>query len=168
MLPYAAALAAPGIIPALKGHPCEGLKPASGCMLPHLDALCLLQEASTHGHQGIFWPLVEPVDGCAVDHGRELPGSHTQDGAHGGETQNHLDVGQSKRLWGVVAAEVRHVILADGPSGSTVLSRSQGPRVGGSLLQSPVSVAGYLSEPAFSFTALCGAVKFKAAPHLAE
>lgn len=131
MLAYVAALPAPRVIPALKGHLCQGLKPASGCVLPHLDALCLLQEASTHGNQGIFWPLVEPVDGCAVDHGRKLPGSHTQDGAHGGETQNHLDVGQSKCLCWVVAAEVRCVILADGPSGSAMLSRSQCPQVGG-------------------------------------
>lgn len=150
MLPYAATLACTQDHSRVERHPCQGLKPASGCTLPHLNALCLLQEASTHGHQGIFWPLVEPVDGCAVDHGRELSGSHTQDGAHGGETQNHLDVGQSKSLWGgVVAAEVRHVILADGPFGSTVLSRSQWPRVGVTSAE-PREIGWVLSEPVFT------------------
>lgn len=70
-------------------------------------------------------------------------------------------------VWRGVVAEVRCIILADIPSGSTVLSRSQCPWVGGSLLQSPENVAGYLSEPVFSFSALHGAEKYKAAPHLA-
>lgn len=123
-------------------------------MLPHLNALCLLQEASTHGHQGIFWPLVEPVDGCAVDHGRELSGSHTQDGAHGGETQNHLDVGQSKSLCvcggrGLLLLRLDMSFWQMAPL-EAQCSLGLSDHGWGSLLQSPVRLAGYLSEPVFT------------------
>lgn len=56
----------------------------------HLDVPRFLQEPAADGHQGILGPLVEPVDGCAVDHGREPPRPHPQRGAHGGEAQDHL------------------------------------------------------------------------------
>lgn len=70
------------------------------CPVTHLNALGFLEEARAHGHQGVFRPLVEPVDGRAVDNSRELPRPHTQDGAHGRETQDHLDAGQESGLWG--------------------------------------------------------------------
>lgn len=73
--------------------------------MTHLDPLGLLQEAGADGHQGVFRPLVEPVDGRAVDHGRELPRPHAQDGAHGGEAQDHLDAGHSGAAQGAGGAE---------------------------------------------------------------
>uniref|UniRef100_A0A5F9CN87 CDP-diacylglycerol--glycerol-3-phosphate 3-phosphatidyltransferase n=1 Tax=Oryctolagus cuniculus TaxID=9986 RepID=A0A5F9CN87_RABIT len=60
----------------------------------------LHQEAGADGHQGVLRPLVEPVDGRAVDHGRELPRSHAQDGAHGGEAQDHLGAVTDELLGG--------------------------------------------------------------------
>lgn len=72
--------------------------------MTHLDPLGLLQEAGADGHQGVFRPLVEPVDGRAVDHGRELPRPHAQDGAHGGEAQDHLDAGHSGATQGAGGA----------------------------------------------------------------
>lgn len=72
--------------------------------MTHLDPLGLLQEAGADGHQGVFRPLVEPVDGRAVDHGRELPRPHAQDGAHGGEAQDHLDAGHSGAAQGAGGA----------------------------------------------------------------
>lgn len=57
----------------------------------HLNVPRLLQEPAADRHQGVLWPLVEPVDGCAVDYGREPPCPHAQSGAHGGEAQDHLE-----------------------------------------------------------------------------
>lgn len=64
----------------------------------HRNSLGLLQEARTDGHQGIFRPLMEPVDGRAVDHSWEFSGSYPQHGAHRGETQDHLGVGDKDAL----------------------------------------------------------------------
>lgn len=66
----------------------------------HLNPLCVLKEARADGHQGVLWPLVEPVDSRAVDHSREFSCSHSQDGAHRGETQDHLEVDTEAALWG--------------------------------------------------------------------
>lgn len=43
---------------------------------------------------------MEPVDGRAVDHSREFSCSHSQDGAHRGETQDHLEVDMEAARWG--------------------------------------------------------------------
>lgn len=56
----------------------------------HLDVWCFLQEPAADRHESILWPLVEPVNGCAVDHSWEPPGPHTQGGAHGGEAEHNL------------------------------------------------------------------------------
>lgn len=87
------ALEAPVQDPCLREHDTEG---SGGSRVPgtHLNPLGFLQEAGTDGHQGVFRPLVEPVDGRAVDDGRELSCPDTQDGAHGGEAQDHLRAGQ--------------------------------------------------------------------------
>lgn len=66
----------------------------------HLNPLRVLKEARADGHQGVLRPLVEPVDGCAVDHSGEFSCPHSQDGAHGGETQDHLEEDAEAARWG--------------------------------------------------------------------
>ena len=56
----------------------------------YTEQLHLLQEPGADGHERLFRPLVEPVDGRAVGDGRELSATDTQRGAHRGETQHHL------------------------------------------------------------------------------
>lgn len=43
---------------------------------------------------------MEPVDGRAVDHSGEFSCSHSQDGAHRGETQDHLEEDTEVACWG--------------------------------------------------------------------
>lgn len=56
----------------------------------HLDAFCVLQEAEADGLQCLPRPLVEPVDGCAVHDGWELPAADSQLAPHRGKTESHL------------------------------------------------------------------------------
>ena len=56
----------------------------------HLNVLRVLQEAEADGLQGLLRPLMEPVDGCAVHDGGELPAADSQLGPHRGETESHL------------------------------------------------------------------------------
>ena len=56
----------------------------------HLNAFRVLQEVEADGLQGLLRPLVEPVDGCAVHDGGELPAADPQLGPHRGEAESHL------------------------------------------------------------------------------
>ena len=48
------------------------------------------QEACGHTDQGLCWPSVEPVKGCAVDQSRELAGPDAEFVPHRAETQHHV------------------------------------------------------------------------------
>ena len=48
------------------------------------------QEAGGHADQGLGWPGVEPVKGCAVDQGRELASPDAELVAHRAETEDHM------------------------------------------------------------------------------
>ena len=58
---------------------------------------------------------MEPVDGCAVDHGREFSRSYTQDGAHGGETQDYLEVDAVAAGWGMAVLGPNRAAFAESP-----------------------------------------------------
>lgn len=85
------------------------------CPVTHLNPLGVLKEVSADGHQGVLWPLMEPVDGCAVDHGREFSCSYTQDGAHGGETQDYLEVDTVAAGWGTAVLGPNRTAFAESP-----------------------------------------------------
>ena len=55
-----------------------------------LDWPVEVQEAEADRLQGLFRPLVEPDDGCAVHDGGELPAADPQVGPHRGEAESHL------------------------------------------------------------------------------
>lgn len=42
----------------------------------YLNVLHFLKEPHADGLQRLLWPLVEPVDGSAVHHSRELPAAY--------------------------------------------------------------------------------------------
>ena len=56
----------------------------------HFNILHLLEEPEADRLQRLLWPLVEPVDRCAVHHCRELPAANPQFITHWRETQSHL------------------------------------------------------------------------------
>ena len=58
----------------------------------HWDELDFREEARADRDERLFRPLVEPVDGRAVDDGGELPPTHAEGGANGGEAQHHLEL----------------------------------------------------------------------------
>lgn len=68
--------------------------------LVHLNVFHILEEAQTDRLQGLLRPLVEPVNGGAVDHSWELPAANPQRAAHGWEAERHLS-----NQWGTVGAQ---------------------------------------------------------------
>lgn len=56
----------------------------------HIDILNLLEEPEADRLQSLLWPLVEPVDRCAVDYCWELPAANPQFTANWRKTQSHL------------------------------------------------------------------------------
>lgn len=56
----------------------------------HIDILDLLEEPEADRLQSLLWPLVEPVDRCAVDYCWELPAANPQFTANWRKTQSHL------------------------------------------------------------------------------
>lgn len=59
---------------------------------PDLNALNLLDEPVADRLQSISSPRMEPVDGGALDKGRESTGPYTKDIAHRRQTQDHLQI----------------------------------------------------------------------------
>ena len=58
--------------------------------ITHVEQLDVLKEPGADRDEGLLGPLVEPVDGRAVGHGRELAAPHTQRRPHRGEAEDHL------------------------------------------------------------------------------
>lgn len=56
----------------------------------YLNPRRLLNEPPADGHQGLLWPLMKPVNSCAVNYGWELPSSNSQCRTDRRETHNDL------------------------------------------------------------------------------
>ena len=63
---------------------------SSICKVTDRDEVDFSEESGADRDEGFLWPFMEPVNVGTVHNGRELPGTHSQGGAHRGETQYHL------------------------------------------------------------------------------
>jgi hypothetical protein len=54
--------------------------------------LNLSQESTSDTEKCILWPLMEPIDACAVDQTRELSGSETEGVSYWGEAKAYVEV----------------------------------------------------------------------------
>lgn len=79
----------------------------------HIDILNVLEEPDADRLQSVLWPLVEPVDRCAVDYCWELPAANPQFAANWRKTQSHLQymhthIQRDRRAhWGQIKSSVK-------------------------------------------------------------